>query len=740
MTRSVIKTSYELAGCLGFRWLFRRAFYELIRRSGIFRITMPAMNWDRKPLASFLTDPDLADPQTYLSFRKDHSPFFFFNPETIQGRGALFKDWDAGGVSAVEEAEAIINGDFKYFGYSFHKIGFPPNWRLDPLSRAILPAKIHWSKIEDFGEADLRTVWEPNRFSWAYTLVRAYYRTGDEIWAETFWRLVEDWRLMNPPQTGPNWKCGQEISFRIMALCWGLYGFLPSPATTGERVCRLSQIIAHSATRIEANIGYALNQENNHGVSEAMGLWTVGLLFPEFGSSGEWREKGRRLLEEQARRLIYDDGGFSQGAINYHRLMMSDYLWSAQLGAINGEPLSESLIDSLDRSRNFLFHLTDPRSGGAPLFGANDGALILPLNNCEINDFRPIVQSVTYLTHKERQYGEGPWDEDLLWLFGSRALEAPVAPTQLGNWTGADSGTYLLRSDSGHIFTRAPNYRHRPHHADSLHVDIWYQGRNIGLDPGVYMYGGPNCEKYDFSSTLFHNAVSVDSLDQMERVGKFLWLPWVRTVPGSFKFAERDGLIHLECGHDGYERAGDPVRYTRGILGLGSDTWIVIDRLCGRATHDYRIHWLFSHSETLLTDNGRNLRLLYPEGDYFAAMRCIGGPLRTSLVSADPVTGRGWRSPSYGSLSPALSWAGVTNTMEAIFITALGPGPMEFRSVKDLSSSVEVEFLTGAASYKLSVNGAPDSRLVNALEIKRPGEGANRIMIQDETRGRPKSA
>jgi len=54
-------------------------------------------------------------------------------------------------------------------------------------------------------------IWEPSRFGFAYALVRAYWRSGDERYAELFWQLVEDWRANNTPQLGPNWKCGQEM-------------------------------------------------------------------------------------------------------------------------------------------------------------------------------------------------------------------------------------------------------------------------------------------------------------------------------------------------------------------------------------------------------------------------------------------------------------------------------------------------------------------------------------------------
>ena len=114
---------------------------------------------------------------------------------------------------------------------------------------------------------------------------------------------------------------------------------LDAQATNPKRVVRLAEMLALSAYRIESNIGYALSQSNNHGISEGVGLWTIGVLFPEFLQAGKWRELGRKVLEEEGRKLIYDDGAFAQHSMNYHRLMLHDYIWSLRLGELNRQPL-----------------------------------------------------------------------------------------------------------------------------------------------------------------------------------------------------------------------------------------------------------------------------------------------------------------------------------------------------------------------------------------------------------------
>ena len=121
----------------------------------------------------------------------------------------------------------------------------------------------------------------------------------------------------------------------------------------------LSQMLAISGQRIEGNLRYALSQRNNHGISEATGLWTIGLLFPELRRAARWRALGARHLEELGRDLIYDDGAFVQHSTNYHRLMLHAYLWSIRLGDLNGRPFTDTLRSRLARAGDFLYQIQD---------------------------------------------------------------------------------------------------------------------------------------------------------------------------------------------------------------------------------------------------------------------------------------------------------------------------------------------------------------------------------------------
>ena len=137
---------------------------------------------------------------------------------------------------------------------------------------------------------------------------------------------------------------------------------------------------------------------------------------PARDSSARWASLGRKLLESQSNDLIYDDGSFSQHSMNYHRVMLHDYVWAIRLADIIGCPFSDKVRNRVARAGEFVYQLQDESSGRVPCYGQNDGALILPLNNCDYEDYRPVVQATHYLAPGQRQLPPGRWDEDLLWM------------------------------------------------------------------------------------------------------------------------------------------------------------------------------------------------------------------------------------------------------------------------------------------------------------------------------------
>jgi hypothetical protein len=703
-----IRTFGLLRRYFGFSWLAYRLGYEARRRTGLLAHRTPVGRWQAHPPGSFLTDSSLAGSQAYLDYRRRSAPAFFFSTADRARYRLLFAEWDQSAPSPISAADGIGRGEFLYFAHRVAQPGCPPDWHTNPFTGEKAPADRHWSRVGEFAHGDIKVLWDLSRFGFTYPLVRAYWRTGEERYAETFWRLVEDWRGHNPPQQGPNWRCGQEASFRVMALVFGLYGFADCDATTAERVAALAEILAVSGGRIEANLDYALRQHNNHGISEGMGLWTIGVLFPEFRRSARWQETGRRVLESQGQELIYEDGSFAQHSVVYHRLMLHDMVWALRLGDLLGRPFSPELRRRVETAGEFLYQIQDESTGQAPYYGQNDGTLILPLSNCAYPDYRPVVQAAGYLSKGVRRYGEGPWDEDLLWLFGPAALGAQREPAQRSDLCAAAGGCYTLRSQDGFAFIRCGGYRHRPGQADLLHVDLWWRGQNIAVDAGTFAYNAAPPWDNPLARTIYHNTATVDGRDQMDRAGRFLWLPWVQGKLCCRLRSDDGRLAYWEGEQDGYNRLPSPAWHRRAVLRLADEAWLVLDDLRSAGTHAYRVHWLFPDLQHVWEPTDGKLALDTPAGPYRVSLASESAYGVNSLVRAEESGPRGWRAPFYGHREPALSLDRTVQAESQLFRTLFSPHPCEIRAsgpeliIEAADWRVEVQRGTGDAMPLIS--------------------------------------
>lgn len=344
----------KLLNAMGPRWAMQRVGFAIEHRTGALKRRMPQRRWQELALAEYLRPEIPGEAEAYLAWRKQNAAAFFFS------HARLTKPFDA--QSAIAAGERVLSGELPFFGHS-EQTGFPPEWHRDPLTGTEWPRDRHWSEIDDFSLGDIKLVWEPSRFAFVFALVRAYATAGDERYAAAFWRAVEDWLDSNPPNSGVNWKCGQEATFRVMAWCFGLYAFEASPESRADRVAKMTLAIALHGERIAGHIDYALSQRNNHGLSEATGLFTIGTLFPELRRSAEWRALGRRLIGRQVPEQFYADGSYIQHSFNYQRVALHVLLWAMRLAEISGEPFSKDCYEAVGRSALVLARFCDSQSG-----------------------------------------------------------------------------------------------------------------------------------------------------------------------------------------------------------------------------------------------------------------------------------------------------------------------------------------------------------------------------------------
>ncbi len=441
--RNIIEDVLDPFGTLrvvGLRSAAWYALYRMERLSGISRRRTSLRTWDE--IIHRL-------PPAALEWTPPGKPAFLFDDPRMLGT-VIRRTVPNAESTFISELENIQKGSFCLWEDARHELGFPPEWNRNPLTGRSDSAARHWTETNESATGDVKGVWELSRFSVAFRLARGYAATGDERAAEIFWRLVESWLDGNPPNAGPQWVSSQEVALRAMAWIFALQAFARSPATTVARKARLIAALDSHGRRIDATLAYAKAQNNNHLISEAAGLFTIGLIFPKLPSSARWQAKGRALMESTVGQF-FSDGGYIQHSINYQRLALQLYTWAMRLAEINGYPFSPAMYSCVDRSLDWIGRLIDPATGRMPNFGHNDGALFLPLNDCGYEDYRPLLQMLTLWRKRARILAAGLWDEDAVWMLGPELIECAarlsaeeMAETKIA-LASSHAGLYLIK-------------------------------------------------------------------------------------------------------------------------------------------------------------------------------------------------------------------------------------------------------------------------------------------------------
>lgn len=424
-----------------------------------------------------------------------------------------------------------------------------PDWFYNPLTQTRSNNNnLPWYQIPDFDHniGDIKGIWEASRFEWILHFVIDIKQKNDIAKLHILDIWLNDWCQKNLAYLGPNWKCGQEASIRVMHLLVALIGLnqLSNPSKN------VLQLIELHLKRIEPTIGYAIAQDNNHGTSEATALFIGGALLNHMAPKRKykfWEKLGRKWLENRAKKLIMEDGGFSQYSVNYHRVMLDSYsLAEIVRQKLNLKSFSNKLYDQIKNATDWLYVLTQEANGDVPNIGANDGARLLAVSRTDYRDFRPSIQLASTLFNKSSYYVKrGTYDESLeFFQLEKKVVNSSKLPKK--NQFFSKSGFITAQKKDFFIAFKLPIFRFRPSQCDALHLDIWWKGKNILRDGGTYSYNSTPEDLRYFSGVASHNTVQFDAHEQMPRLSRFLFGSWLKPSQVNYQ------LNKFSCAYQDY--------------------------------------------------------------------------------------------------------------------------------------------------------------------------------------------
>ncbi|MEE9187852.1 MAG: hypothetical protein V3U36_00695, partial [Anaerolineales bacterium] len=180
-----LKLALKAVRELGIQQVGLYSYYIFGLRSGLFRRMTPA--------------------QEPLDFQQVRAYEISTGLVKIPKRETLVQLVGENAPALLAEANDLDKGKVRLFGGP-----------LQDLSLLVPLPLEHWTKVAEdqskAGTEDIKYLWESARFTWVYTLARAYILSDDEGYVETFWREFEAFADINLPNLGPNWVSSQEVA------------------------------------------------------------------------------------------------------------------------------------------------------------------------------------------------------------------------------------------------------------------------------------------------------------------------------------------------------------------------------------------------------------------------------------------------------------------------------------------------------------------------------------------------
>ena len=433
--------------------------------------------------------------------------------------------------------------------YHYHRYESEINWALNPINYREWP-------------------WQLNRHGDWVRLADAYRLTGDEKYAREFVFQLTDWLRKCPAPT----DCSGNASYTWRTIEAGIragqtwmdvfHKFLVSPSFTDEAVVGMVKSFAEHARHLSKN-----PTTGNWLAMEMNGLMHVGVMFPEFRESAEWRRLAMEKTYEELGRQVYPDGAQIELSTGYHQVSLGNFIAAWDIARRNDVPVPDDFMAKIQRMYDYDLLASMP---GGSLPGLNDSG--------RTSIGGSLRQALVFY----------PDRKDYEWIAsGGKSGTKPSA----GSIALPFSGQLVMRSgwekDDRYLLMDAGPFGYGHQHEDALSFVIYSHGRYHLVDPGNYPYDSSEWRKYVLS-TRAHNTIMVDGQDQQRR-GKPNRDDYVISRPLPNRWVAGEGLDYAAGT---YEEGYGPGReiaatHARHIFFVKPEYWIVTDFL---SPNDDKVH------------------------------------------------------------------------------------------------------------------------------------------------------
>ncbi|MCA9734856.1 MAG: alginate lyase family protein [Deferribacteres bacterium] len=581
-------------------------------------------------------------------------------------------------VRSIERADQFCAGKFAYMGIKCDFSGGIP-WQSDPVSRQEYPSGFY-RDIQIFHNRpgqDIKHVWEINRLQFLIEIAKAYYLTNDSKYSTKLEHYLFDWYEKNPFKSGVNWTSALEVGVRAFSLLWVLNFYLAAENPKADVVHLILKMLYLSGVFIKDNLSVYFSPYN-HLIGEVAALFMLAYQLPILKNAHIWAEEAWQLLDEQIEKQFSADGGTVEQATFYHHFTLGFYLQCAHARRLNGDPVSQRILNQIERSIEFSMAMMRPDKT-LPWIGDIDTARSVYFSNPANWNFTAF-QSIgaVWFKRKDMKKAAGSTVEDAFWLLTQAEYErleaVPETEPASTFYTLGSSGYTVMRSgfspdshfsyiDCGYIADGlfkdgTPSAAHG--HADLLHIEVAPFGENLLIDPGFSNYRGDLAWHKYFRSTAAHNTLTIDGQSQLEQVGILSW----SNEPAYFPLQRYTGeFCYAFAGeHHGFMRLPAKAVHRRYFLFIDQSFWLSYDVVhtsveeARRRSHKIEAHFhTMDYAEIQLGRTDQHS--LFIRGEKAGLQMFFSSRGNAQMLCSSERGGagpeKGWISPTYRERRPA---------------------------------------------------------------------------------------
>lgn len=361
-----------------------------------------------------------------------------------------------------------------------------------------------------------------------------------------------------------------------------------------DQLVTIATLLQHASSLYETNPEFVPGNHQTRGMS-AMAM--ISILFRDFKDSDQWNTRAMGLLEQHLSKEINKDGFQFERSVHYHMSDIDTYYYVYQLAKnshIKVNPFWESKLKSLFET---LAKIAYPDKS-APVFSDDTNEPWAEKNNISG------ALTLGYLLFEDPEMGyfaNNYVESDMYWYLSNAQLKLldniKTKTPQYKSAAFPETGYFIMREGWGKddkvmaisngLDPDKPDHQH----GDMLGIQAMANGQVI-LPNYQVRYSLKDFEF--FKNSMVKNVALVD--DELQGkgyggnqggsgFGKFKTLPHPKTIA----WKTNNDLDVYIGSHDGFENVG--VTYSRQVIYLRNDLWIVKDNFKSSAAHTYKQVW-----------------------------------------------------------------------------------------------------------------------------------------------------